>query len=132
MHSDPKNLTVFGPGDAQRQAVRNKGLKTTMQVFISSTFKDLQYYRSAAAEGVIAAGHRPFLIENMPAQAMSVQEVINSAIETSDVHLTIIGAFYGSLIPSKNISWTEFETRKAVELGKPGFVYLRLGSNLFS
>jgi len=95
-----------------------------MQIFISSTFKDLEDYRKAAAEGILAAGHRPFLVENMPAQTIPVNEVINSAIEASDVYLTILGDNYGSLIRGKNISWTEYETEKAVQLGKPGFVYL--------
>ena len=92
-----------------------------MQVFVSSTFHDLQNYRKAASEGIIAAGHKPL---NLPAQAKPIQEVINSALELSDVQLAILGDNYGALIPDENISWTEFETERALQLGKPSFVYI--------
>ena len=95
-----------------------------MQVFVSSTFHNLQKYRKAASEGIIAAGHKPFLMENLPAHTKPIQEVINSALESSDVHLAIFGDNYGTLIPDENISWTEFETERALQLGKLGFVYI--------
>ncbi|MBK8760467.1 MAG: DUF4062 domain-containing protein [Sulfuritalea sp.] len=91
------------------------------QVFISSTFKDLQIERQAAVEAILLAGHIPAGMELFSAGDESQLEVIRRWIGESDIFMLILGSRYGSIEPKSQLSYTELEYDHAMSLGKPLF-----------
>jgi hypothetical protein len=91
------------------------------QIFISSTFTDLQLERQAAVEGVLLAGHIPAGMELFSAGSESQLEVIREWIHESDIFMLILGNRYGSIEPKSQLSYTELEYDHAMSLGKPLF-----------
>src|SRR5262245_50959004 len=84
------------------------------QVFISSTFSDLDE-RKAAVEAVFERGHIPIALERFsPADETDLQ-VIKNAMKDSQVYILILGHRYGELVPGLDISYTEFEYDLAQE-----------------
>jgi len=61
--------------------------KCKLQVFISSTFADLQEERQAGVEAVLTAGHIPAGMELFAAGDESQMNVIKRWIDESDVYL---------------------------------------------
>lgn len=66
------------------------------QIFISSTFKDLQEHRVAAMKGIIKAGHLPLALENFPPDTKDKATVIQTAIKSCQFYVLILGHCYGS------------------------------------
>jgi hypothetical protein len=66
------------------------------QVFISSTFRDLQPHRQEAMLGIVKAGHLPVALEHYPPQSGDKRSVIQQAIESSHFYVLILGHRYGS------------------------------------
>lgn len=94
------------------------------QVFISSTFTDLDDERKAAIEAVFERGHIPIALERFsPANETDLQ-VIKKAMFNSQVYLLILGHRYGQLIPDQDISFTEFEYDLAQEYELLTLVFL--------
>lgn len=95
------------------------------QVFISSTYLDLQTERQAAVQAVLDAGHIPAGMELFAAGDQEQLEVIKRWIDESDIYMLILGVRYGSLEPKSKKSYTRLEYEYAVEQRKPIFaVYL--------
>lgn len=92
-----------------------------LQVFISSTYLDLQEERQAAVEAVLDAGHIPAGMELFAAGDLSQWSVIRRWIDESDVFLLILGGRYGSLEPESQKSYIHLEYEYALERGKPLF-----------
>lgn len=95
--------------------------KKKLQVFISSTFKDLQVERQAAVEAVLTAGHIPAGMELFTSGDESQMKVIERWIDESDVFLLILGGRYGSIEPKSKKSYIHLEYEYAVKQGKPYF-----------
>jgi len=95
--------------------------KRRLQVFISSTYKDLIEERQAAVEAILTAEHIPAGMELFTAEDKSQMEVIKMWIEESDVYVLILGARYGSIEPESGKSYTHLEYDYARELGKEIF-----------
>ena len=92
------------------------------QVFISSTFSDLDE-RKAAVEAVFERGHIPIALERFsPADETDLQ-VIKNAMKDSQVYILILGHRYGELVPGLDISYTEFEYDLAQEYGLKTLVF---------
>lgn len=66
-------------------------MQKKLQVFISSTFVDLQDERQAAVQAVLNAGHIPAGMELFKAGDQSQKETIKRWIEESDVYMLILG-----------------------------------------
>lgn len=92
-----------------------------LQVFISSTFKDLIDERQAAVEAILSAGHIPAGMELFKSGSESQLDVIKRWIDESDVYMLILGGRYGSIEPVSGKSYTHVEYEYAVETGKPVF-----------
>jgi Domain of unknown function (DUF4062) len=92
-----------------------------LQVFISSTYKDLQNERQAAVKAILEADHIPAGMELFTSGDEGQMKVIKQWIEDSDVYLLILGGRYGSIDPQSGKSYTHLEYEYAVELGKPMF-----------
>jgi Domain of unknown function (DUF4062) len=87
------------------------------QIFISSTFEDLRAERKAAVEAVFERGHIPIALENFSPSNESDLQVIKRALKDCQVYVAILGHRYGSMVPGKNFSFTEFEYDLAQEYG---------------
>lgn len=96
-------------------------MKKKLQVFISSTFSDLQEERQAAVSAILKAGHIPAGMELFTAGDRSQMDTIKEWIDESDVYMLILGGRYGSIEKTSGISYTELEYDYAQEQGKPAF-----------
>ncbi|MFL6207259.1 MAG: DUF4062 domain-containing protein [Pyrinomonadaceae bacterium] len=92
-----------------------------LQVFISSTYTDLQEERQAAVEAILRAGHIPAGMELFAAGDKSQMTVIQRWIDESDVYLLILGGRYGSLEHESQKSYSHLEYEYAVSHCKPIF-----------
>jgi hypothetical protein len=95
--------------------------KRKLQVFVSSTYTDLQVERQAAVEAILTAGHIPAGMELFAAGDQSQMDVIKRWIDESDVFLLILGGRYGSLDPNSKKSYIELEYEYAHQREKPSF-----------
>lgn len=93
-----------------------------LQVFVSSTFTDLQEERQAAVQAILNAGHIPAGMELFIASDESQWEIIQEWIQESDIYMLIIGGRYGSIEPKTGKSYTHLEYEYALSLEKPHFV----------
>ena len=99
-----------------------------LQVFISSTYRDLLTERQTAVQAVLDAGHIPAGMELFAAGDEAQLAVIKRWIDESDVYMLILGARYGTIEPVSKKGYTHFEYEYAVAQGKPVFaVYLAEG-----
>lgn len=95
--------------------------KRKLQVFISSTYTDLQEERQAAVQAILTTGHIPAGMELFAAGDKSQLMVIKNWIQESDVYLLILGGRYGSIEPESQKSYIQLEYEYALEIGKPLF-----------
>lgn len=95
--------------------------KKKLQVFISSTYKDLKAERQAAVEAILKAGHIPAGMELFSAGSESQLETIRRWIDESDVYMLVLGGRYGSVDSKTSLSYTELEYDYAVSQNKPLF-----------
>ena len=96
-------------------------MKKKLQIFISSTYTDLQEERQAAVEAILNAGHIPAGMELFSASNDSQLDTVKRWIEESDIYLLILGGRYGSLEPKSQYSYTQIEYEFALERGIPLF-----------
>lgn len=92
-----------------------------LQVFVSSTYKDLEKERQAAVKAILETGHIPAGMELFAAGDQSQMDVIRTWIKQSDVFMLILGGRYGSIEPVSGKSYIQLEYEYALELGKPLF-----------
>ncbi|AZP52487.1 DUF4062 domain-containing protein [Rahnella aquatilis] len=96
-------------------------MKKKLQVFVSSTFKDLKEERQAAVSAILMLGHIPAGMELFTANDKSQWETIERWIDESDVYILILGGRYGSIDEATGKSYTEKEFDYAVKKKKPLF-----------
>jgi len=96
-------------------------MKRKLQVFVSSTYLDLQEERQAAVSSILKAGHIPAGMELFTSSNQSQMDTIRRWIDESDVYMLILGGRYGSIEPTSKISYTELEYDYAVQQGKALF-----------
>jgi hypothetical protein len=88
------------------------------QIFISSTFIDLQDERQAVLRAVLEIDHMPAGMELFPATDDSAWQLIREVIDLSDYYVLIIGGRYGSM-DDAGIGYTEKEYDHALASKKP-------------
>ena len=93
------------------------------QVFISSTFADLQEERRKILDILLMADCIPAGMEAFVASDVEQFEVIKKVIQLCDYYILIIGKRYGSISPQTGKSYTEMEYEYAKELGIPVLVF---------
>ena len=94
------------------------------QVFISSTFKDLQSARLKVRDAILSMYHFPVGMEMFGSLDEDQWEVIKRDIDESDYYILIIGKCFGSEVPNEGISYTQKEYRYAVSKGIPVLAFL--------
>jgi len=94
------------------------------QVFVSSTFIDLQDERQEVIKALLELDCFPSSMEFFPSTDDDQWTLIKQIIDDCDYYIVIIGGRYGSL-STEGISYTEKEYRYALETGKPiiGFLH---------
>jgi hypothetical protein len=93
------------------------------QVFISSTYIDLQEERQEVMNALLELDCIPSGMELFPATNEEQWDLIKDVIDECDYYVLILGGRYGSL-GSDNIGYTEKEYRYAMEIGKPIIAFL--------
>ena len=93
------------------------------QVFVSSTYQDLEAERQEVMHALLELDCIPSGMELFPAANESQWSLIKRVIDDCDYYVLIIGGRYGSLGP-EGISYTEMEYRYAVSIGKPIIAFL--------
>lgn len=88
------------------------------QVFISSTFRDLQDERQAVLRAVLELDHMPAGMELFPAADEAAWQLIRDVIDGSDYYVLIVGGRYGSL-DETGLGFTEREYDYAIAQNKP-------------
>ena len=86
------------------------------QVFVSSTYADLQQERQKVIQALMEMDCIPAGMELFPAADEEQWEFIKRIIDDCDYYILIIGGRYGSLTP-EGISYTEQEYDYAMSLG---------------
>ncbi|NIL85510.1 hypothetical protein RhoFasGS6_02900 [Rhodococcus fascians] len=94
------------------------------QVFVSSTYTDLQNERAAVIQAILELEHIPAGMEMFPAANDDQWTLIKRVIDESDYYVVVVGGRYGSQ-DAEGISYTEKEYDYAVESNTPilGFVH---------
>ncbi|MGO8868561.1 MAG: DUF4062 domain-containing protein [Alphaproteobacteria bacterium] len=93
-------------------------------VMISSTARDLPKHREQVRLACERAGFEPReMMENLTAENRNAVETSLRMVEEADVYLGILGYRYGTIPTGYDISITEMEFNRALELGKPLLVF---------
>src|SRR5215471_10666556 len=98
------------------------------QVFVSSTYADLQDERQEVMQALLELDCIPAGMELFPAANEDQWTLIKKVIDDCDYYIVIGAGRYGSIGPSGQ-SYTEMEYRYALEQGKPviGFLHKDIG-----
>jgi hypothetical protein len=98
------------------------------QVFVSSTFLDLEQERQKVLQAILEMKAFPAGMELSPSADDEQWDFIKREIESSDYYLVVVAGKYGSL-GGDAISFTEMEYDFAVSMKKPvmGFLFHDLG-----
>lgn len=94
------------------------------QVFVSSTFLDLQEERQAVIQTLLQADCFPAGMELFPASDDEKWKLIQRVIDDSDYYVVVLGARYGS-VDEQGLSFTEKEFDYAIATKTPvmGFLH---------
>lgn len=93
------------------------------QVFVSSTFKDLEEERDTAVQTLMKIDSIPAGMELFPAADVDQFEFIKTIIDGSDYYVLIIGGKYGT-VTEEGVSYTEKEYDYALEKNIPVLAFL--------
>lgn len=84
------------------------------QVFLSSTYSDLESEREGIIKAILEMYHIPIGMEMFSAEDEDQWEIIRRTIEVSDYYILVLGLRYGSTT-SDDISFTQKEYEYALE-----------------
>lgn len=93
------------------------------QVFVSSTFKDLEEERQEVMHALLELDCMPAGMELFPAANETQWNLIKKVIDDCDYYVLILGGRYGSVGPD-GLSYTEMEYRYALSINKPTIAFL--------
>lgn len=94
------------------------------QIFVSSTFKDLEQERQEVLAAVVETGNMPVGMEYFPSTSATPFDYIKTMLEKVDYYILILAGKYGSIEQESGLSYTELEFDYAQELGIPTMVFL--------
>lgn len=93
------------------------------QVFVSSTYEDLQEERREVMQALLELDCIPAGMELFPAADETQWSLIRRVIDDCDYYIVIVGGRYGS-VGADGISYTQMEYRHALDQGKPIIAFL--------
>lgn len=97
-------------------------MEVKYQIFVSSTFIDLEEERRSVIESIINLGHIPVGMEAFQASDDTQWDYIKRRIDDSDYYVVIVAERYGSELRGK--SYTQMEYEYAVDHGGPVAAFL--------
>lgn len=100
-------------------------MSKSLTVFVCSTYSDLVSERESVLDGIRKLQLQHDSMEFFGARDSQPLKTCLEEVRKSDVLVVIIAHRYGSLIPGKDISFTQAEYEEGVRLGKPCLVYLK-------
>ncbi|MBD5401584.1 DUF4062 domain-containing protein, partial [bacterium] len=98
------------------------------QIFISSTFEDLQSQRKKIIENILDMNHIPAAMEHFSSSNREAFEYIQNIIDLSDYIVLVIGDCYGSINDKTKLSFTEMEYNYAKQNSIPILVFIKESS----
>ena len=104
--------------------IRNNSMDKKYQVFVSSTYEDLQEERKKVMEALLQMNCFPVGMEYFNASDESQWEVIKNLIDECDYYVLVVAGRYGSVDQSTGISYTQKEYEYAVSIGVPVISFL--------
>lgn len=99
------------------------------QVFVSSTYLDLQAERKAVINTLLSLDAFPAGMELFPATDGDAWDLIKRVIQDSDYYVLVIGGKYGSIDETDNLSYTEKEYDYAISIKKPIMAFVHGAPN---
>lgn len=93
------------------------------QVFVSSTFKDLEAERQEVMHALLELDCMPAGMELFPAANETQWNLIKKVIDECDYYILILAGRYGSISP-EGLSYTEMEYRYALSINKPTIAFI--------
>lgn len=94
------------------------------QIFVSSTFKDLEEERQEVLAAIIESGNMPVGMEYFPSTNATPFDYIKKMLEKVDYYILILAGKYGTIESNSGLSYTELEYDYAQQLGIPTMVFL--------
>jgi hypothetical protein len=94
------------------------------QVFVSSTYDDLQEERAEVMQALLELDCMPAGMELFPSASEEQWRWITRVIDESDYYMVIIAGKYGSINDATSQSYTEMEYRYAMSIGKPCIAFI--------
>jgi Domain of unknown function (DUF4062) len=86
-----------------------------VDVFVSSTYRDLAEYREVLRVALTTSGHTFQGMEHFAANPTPPLETCMAALSGCNVYVGLIGSLYGSSPPGRRLSYTELEYRRAMD-----------------
>jgi hypothetical protein len=86
-----------------------------VDVFVSSTYRDLAEYREVLRLALTTSGHTFHGMEHFAANPAPPLATCMAALDRCDVYVGLIGSIYGSSPPGRRLSYTELEYRRAMD-----------------
>lgn len=99
------------------------------QIFVSSTFLDLQKERQQALRALLRCDCIPAGMEFFPSSDEDLWSLIRGIVDDCDYYVLLIGSRYGS-VTRRGISYTEAEYEYARKTGKPILAFLHTQPDL--
>jgi hypothetical protein len=96
---------------------------TRRKVMISSTALDLPEHRNEIRLGCARAGFEPCVMEHLPALDADAIKASLHLVDEADVYVGVFAYRYGYVPDGYDISITEMEYNRAVELKKPRLIF---------
>ncbi|MFN8414601.1 MAG: DUF4062 domain-containing protein [Anaerolineales bacterium] len=100
-------------------------IKKYYQVFVSSTYVDLQEERREIIHTLLKVDCFPVGMELFPSNNDGTWELIQKMIDQCDLYIVIVGGRYGSSPKNDKRSYTEMEYDYAMKKGVPVRVYIK-------
>jgi tetratricopeptide (TPR) repeat protein len=94
-------------------------------VFVCSTFDDLVEEREGVLDAIRRVQQRHNAMEFFGAHPGRPIDVCLEEVRRSDLLVVIVGHRYGSLVPERQISFSQAEYEEGIRLEKPCLVYMR-------
>ena len=100
------------------------------QIFVSSTFKDLEQERQEVLAAIVESGNMPVGMEYFPSTSATPFDYIKTMLNKVDYYILILAGKYGSIEPSSGLSYTELEYDYAQQLHIPTMVFLHKNTKI--
>jgi len=111
---------ITGPAGVTSQAIAAVTAHRRFQVFLSSTFVDLQQERVAVTQELLQMGRCiPAGMELFGASSLPPWDVITRVLDVTDYLVLVLGHRYGSVPPGGGLSYTEREYDYALAANIP-------------